>query len=92
MPLATNNWKLETFLPLLLFVLGIRADHPHDAFSADDLAVFANPPDTASDFHDLLPVLTKPGIMTGESTSIANSSFRLKPDAVNNRNLFPSHV
>src|SRR4051794_13949271 len=30
------------------------ADHPHDAFAADDLAVFANSTNACSDFHDCL--------------------------------------
>jgi hypothetical protein len=39
-------------LTLFLFVFCVGADDPHDAFSADDLAVFTNTPDAASHFHD----------------------------------------
>jgi hypothetical protein len=40
-------------LSLLLLVFGVGlADHPHDAFSADDLAAFTDSPDACSDFHD----------------------------------------
>jgi hypothetical protein len=41
-----------TFLTLSLLVFGVRADDPHDAFATDDLAILADPPDAASDFHD----------------------------------------
>jgi hypothetical protein len=34
-----------------LFVLGVFADHAHDAFAAHDLAVFTNPSDARSNFH-----------------------------------------
>ena len=37
-------------LSLFLLMFGIRADHPHDALSSDDLAVLANPPDAARTF------------------------------------------
>jgi hypothetical protein len=52
----SGNWQLTTgnFLSLLLLVLCIRADDPHDAFAADDLAIFADPPDAASNFHGLI--------------------------------------
>jgi hypothetical protein len=33
-------------------VFHVRADDPHDAFAADDLAVFADPPNACSDLHD----------------------------------------
>jgi len=36
---------------LPLFVLLIRADHPHHAAAPDDLALVANPLDRRSDFH-----------------------------------------
>ncbi len=38
-------------LPLLLLVLRVRADHPHDAFAADDLAVLTDPLHAATNFH-----------------------------------------
>src|SRR5215831_20861842 len=38
-------------LALSLFVLLVRADHPHDTLAADDLALVANPSDGRSDFH-----------------------------------------
>jgi hypothetical protein len=36
-----------------VFRVGL-ANHPHDTFSTDDLAVFTNPPDACSYFHDIL--------------------------------------
>jgi hypothetical protein len=36
---------------LLLFVLGVRADHAHDAFAAHDLAVLTDPSDAGAYFH-----------------------------------------
>jgi hypothetical protein len=33
-------------------VLHVRADHPHDAFAADNLAVLADPPDACSNLHN----------------------------------------
>src|SRR5450432_3242737 len=39
-------------LSLLLLVLHIRADHPHDAFAANDLAVFTDSSDACANFHD----------------------------------------
>src|SRR5687768_5543606 len=47
-------------LTLLLLVLRVGANHPHDAFAADDLAVFADPPDAASNFHDDKPFRAGP--------------------------------
>jgi hypothetical protein len=47
--LTTGNWQL--LLSLFLLMFGVRADHPHDAFSPDDLAVFADTPDAATHFH-----------------------------------------
>jgi hypothetical protein len=38
-------------LPLPLLVFLVRADHPHHATAADDLALVANPFDRRSDFH-----------------------------------------
>jgi hypothetical protein len=57
-PLTDGNRQLAT-LSLLLFMLHVRADDPNDAFSADDLAVFADPPDAGSNFHDDHLVLAK---------------------------------
>src|SRR5687768_5768673 len=48
--LATHNWQV--FLTLLLLVLRIAANHAHDAFAADDLAVFTNSTDAGSYLHD----------------------------------------
>ena len=51
----SDNWQLPTgnlFLSLLLLMLGIGADDPHDSFAADDLAILADPPNAASHFHD----------------------------------------
>jgi hypothetical protein len=42
-------------LALLLLVLDVAADHPYDAFAADDLAVFTNTADAAANFHDTFP-------------------------------------
>jgi hypothetical protein len=36
-------------------MLNVGADHPHDAFAANDLAVFTNSADAAANFHDNLP-------------------------------------
>ena len=38
-------------LALSLLVLLVLANHPHDAFTLDDLALVANLFDTGSDFH-----------------------------------------
>ena len=46
--LATSNQQL---LSLLLFVLGVRADHAHDPFAAHDLAVLTDPSDAGAYFH-----------------------------------------
>jgi len=43
-----------TFLALLLFVLGVRADHAHNSLAADDLAVLTNASDTGADLHGFL--------------------------------------
>jgi hypothetical protein len=55
----TSNQQLTTinflFLSLFLFMLNIRADHPHDTFAANDLAVFTNSADAAANFHDTFP-------------------------------------
>jgi hypothetical protein len=42
-------------LPLLLLVLGVLADHHHDALALDDLALVANFLDRRPDFHALTP-------------------------------------
>src|SRR3712207_5235919 len=58
-PYPVPNSGLETLtsaLPLLLLVLGVRADDPHDAFAADDLAVLTDPPDAATYFHRCSPL------------------------------------
>src|SRR4051794_6088641 len=49
--LMAGNWQQST---LLLLMFCIRADDPHDAFSADDLAVFADSPHACSNLHDNL--------------------------------------
>ena len=56
MALSTINYQLPTSLALLLLVLRVRADHPHDAFAANDLTVLTNPLDAGSHFHDSLTV------------------------------------
>src|SRR5688572_17579683 len=38
-------------LTLLLLVLDVAANDPHDAFAADDFAVFADSSDAATHFH-----------------------------------------
>ena len=38
-------------LSLSLFVFGVRADHPHHPFAADDLAIVANLLNTRANFH-----------------------------------------
>jgi hypothetical protein len=53
---ATVNQQPSTsnlFLSLLLFMFGGRADHPHDAFAANDLAVFTDSSDACSHLHDI---------------------------------------
>jgi hypothetical protein len=42
-------------LTLFLLVLDVAADDAHDAFAADDLAVFTNTADAAANFHDTFP-------------------------------------
>jgi hypothetical protein len=41
--------SFRSTLPLL--VLGVGADHAHDVFAADDLAVLTDAADAAADFH-----------------------------------------
>jgi hypothetical protein len=40
------------FLALFLLVFRVAADHAHDAFAADDLAVFTDSTNAGSYFHD----------------------------------------
>jgi hypothetical protein len=47
-----SNEQPATSSSLLLLVLGVRADHPNDAFAADDLAVFTDSLHARSHFHD----------------------------------------
>jgi hypothetical protein len=53
---GNSNRKLQIAnrqsLALLLFMLGVAADHAHDAFAADDLAVFTDSTNAGSYFHD----------------------------------------
>jgi hypothetical protein len=51
---ATSNQQLATLSSLPLLVLGVRADHPHDALAADDLAILTDPLDAGSNLHDRL--------------------------------------
>jgi hypothetical protein len=44
-------------LTLALLVLGVLADHAHDAFAADDLAVLTDTFDAGSDFHGRFSLL-----------------------------------
>jgi len=44
-------------LSLPLFVPGIGANHPDDAFAADNFAIFAELFDGGADFHALLTML-----------------------------------
>src|SRR5579862_2248765 len=64
-------------LSLPLFVLGVRADDSNDALSADNLAIFADPPDAASDFHGSIP-RSSDSKRTGESIFIARIIGGLK--------------
>ncbi len=54
-------------LPLLLLVLNVGADHPDRTFAADDLAVFTNALNAASNLHRLL---TSADVKSGESLLI----------------------
>jgi hypothetical protein len=49
--LPTARALLPTHLSLLLFVLGVGADHAHGPLSADDLAVFTDSTNAGTDFH-----------------------------------------
>jgi hypothetical protein len=54
---AAINYPQSTIRPqssLLLLMLGVRADHPHDPLAADDLAVLTNSFNAASYFHGFL--------------------------------------
>src|ERR1700741_4330141 len=48
-------------LSLPLLVLLIRADHPHHAAAADDLALVTHPFDRRSDLHIFLQETSSPG-------------------------------
>ena len=68
-------------LPLLLFMLGIGADHPDYPLAADNLAVFTDAPDTGSYFHDKSRFTSVPGFGAAESgivrkTRISSTSLR----------------
>src|SRR5437870_2360174 len=45
----------QLFLPLLLLVLGVGADHAQDPLAANDLAVLTDASHTAAHFHDDIP-------------------------------------
>jgi hypothetical protein len=64
------------FLSLLLLVLGVRADHPHDPLAADDLAVFTDSFNAASYFHGFLSRLVT--FMTGESSKLSENNLKFK--------------
>src|SRR5205085_170881 len=48
---AIHNPNSAIKLPLALLVLGVRADHAHNALAVDDLAVVAHLLYRSSDFH-----------------------------------------
>jgi hypothetical protein len=49
-----------------------RADHPHDAFAADDLAVFTNSSDACSHLHRITLNIRAPiGVPSGELAFVA---------------------
>jgi hypothetical protein len=73
--LDTGYWILDSLLPLLLLVLRVGADDPHDSLAADDLAILADPPDAASNLHGDKPFQP---VRTGESTIISGKSPLLK--------------
>jgi len=50
---AIERWRGSA---LLLLVLGVRADHPNDALSTDNLAVLADSPDACSYLHGCQPL------------------------------------
>jgi hypothetical protein len=51
--IANRQSQIGNLLSLLLLVLGVGADHAHDAFAADDLAVLTDSTNAGSDFHGL---------------------------------------
>jgi hypothetical protein len=61
-------------------MLGVRADHPHDPLSADNLAVFTDSFNAASYFHGFLTCrfLVYP---TGELSTLSKSKAKLKGSA-----------
>jgi hypothetical protein len=64
-----NPQRTTNELPLLLLVFRVRADHPDDPLAADDLAVFTDSFNAASDFHGFLVGRTPSGIV--ESSILA---------------------
>jgi hypothetical protein len=61
---------------LLLLVFRVAADDPHNTLAADDLAVFADPPDARTHFHDRSAFPIRP--KTGEPSLIAQNPPTLK--------------
>jgi hypothetical protein len=60
-------------------VLGVRADHAHDAFAAHDLAVLTDPSDAGAYFHgNTRSNLKLNRLAPGESVFIAENIPALK--------------
>jgi hypothetical protein len=51
MNLRSTPQNEDELLTLFLLMLRVGANHPHDALAADDLAILANPPNTATHLH-----------------------------------------
>jgi len=60
----------------------IRADHPHHAAAADDLALVANPFDRCSDLHNfstILPRVTSLGLSSSRTRSPTSTRMKFFP-------------
>jgi len=64
-------------------MLHIRANHPHDAFSADNLAILTNPSNAAANFHDTIPSRYLPS-QKGRTEHYTFSSTTLQPPPTSN--------
>jgi hypothetical protein len=62
-----------------------RADHPHNAFAAHNLAVFTNSSNAGSHLHDITFIIRAPGdLPTGELAYVAeNPALRKNAEAQN---------
>jgi hypothetical protein len=76
MKTATNSQLPTINLSLLLLVLGVRTNHPHDPLAADDLAVFTDSFNAASYFHGFLASQWQ--IPTGELSTLSKIFLKHK--------------